>query len=496
MYGGAWKGPHAEQNVLDAIALGYRAFDTANVYAASYNESAMGIALERARSEGLHRDELFVQTKFTPGIAGNAASECPDGPWDPKTCMFDKTADLETQVRQSAQTSLDHLRVEQLDALILHEARQPWDDLVTIWRAFENLHHEGKTASIGLSHIHDASTFRRLLEIATIKPSFVQHPIFASNGWDRTIREICLEHGIVFQAYSLNHADNDFVYETDTVQQIARRLDCTPRQVVVAMTKRLGLLPLVGPQDPIKMAQSITAARYLPQRLTDAEVERLENIASIEGRSRDGRAKVRGNGDGATGTLQGDDAKINLVVVNQLRSDIFMAWQTADHSRARVQKGMHVQPTRIAAGGSHRVNTFHRHGFYFWDAVEGEVAPLYREQDEKRWVRRVRVDGFRDEHEIVIEESFKVVVVNLGLDDHEVFFVDSDSETDGDALALQGMVRNGGGSMSIDMFDGHILELRSVTGLSKRVTMRRKDGDPQLLSVGKIPQRVHAHDEL
>ena len=26
MYGGAWKGPHAEQNVMDAVALGYRAF--------------------------------------------------------------------------------------------------------------------------------------------------------------------------------------------------------------------------------------------------------------------------------------------------------------------------------------------------------------------------------------------------------------------------------------------------------------------------------------
>ena len=28
MYGGAWKGPHAEQNVMNALALGYRAFDT------------------------------------------------------------------------------------------------------------------------------------------------------------------------------------------------------------------------------------------------------------------------------------------------------------------------------------------------------------------------------------------------------------------------------------------------------------------------------------
>ena len=52
MYGGAWKGPHAEHNVLQAVAQGYRAFDTANVYAASYNETAVGekISLSKRNS--------------------------------------------------------------------------------------------------------------------------------------------------------------------------------------------------------------------------------------------------------------------------------------------------------------------------------------------------------------------------------------------------------------------------------------------------------------
>ena len=164
MYGGAWKGPHAEHNVLQAVAQGFRAFDTANVYAASYNETAVGVALDRAiRAGGLRREDFFIQTKFTPGIAQNPASECPDGPWDPATCMFDKSADLSTQVKQSAQTSLAHLRVDQLDSLVIHESRQPWDDLLVMWRAFEDLVAEGKVKSIGLSHIHDPGSLRRLL---------------------------------------------------------------------------------------------------------------------------------------------------------------------------------------------------------------------------------------------------------------------------------------------------------------------------------------------
>eukprot|EP00614_Pseudopedinella_elastica_P025339 CAMPEP_0172632328 /NCGR_PEP_ID=MMETSP1068-20121228/183769_1 /TAXON_ID=35684 /ORGANISM="Pseudopedinella elastica, Strain CCMP716" /LENGTH=92 /DNA_ID=CAMNT_0013443691 /DNA_START=99 /DNA_END=373 /DNA_ORIENTATION=- len=67
MYGSAWKGPHGEQNVLDALEMGYRSLDTANVYPASYNETAVGVAIERARAAGLKREDFFIQTKFTPG---------------------------------------------------------------------------------------------------------------------------------------------------------------------------------------------------------------------------------------------------------------------------------------------------------------------------------------------------------------------------------------------------------------------------------------------
>jgi diketogulonate reductase-like aldo/keto reductase len=86
-----------------------------------------------------------------------------------------------------------------------------------MWRAFEDLVAEGKVKSIGLSHIHDPASLHRLLGAAKIKPSFIQHPIFASNGWDREIRQICRQHGILFQAYYINHPENDLVYQTETV---------------------------------------------------------------------------------------------------------------------------------------------------------------------------------------------------------------------------------------------------------------------------------------
>ena len=462
MYGSAWKGPHAEQNVLDAIALGYRMFDTANVYPASYNETAMGVALERARAAGLRREDLFIQTKFSRGISKD---NCPDGPWDPASCMYDKTADLATQVKQSAQTSLAHLRVAKIDAIVLHDAREPWDDLVVMWRALEDLQMEGKTAHIGVSHAHDAATFRRLLSVARIKPSFVQNPTVALNRWDYEIRLICREHNIVYQAYALNHVVNDFVYQTRAVKQIARRLGSTPQQVVVAMTRRLGLLPLVGPQDPIKQAHALTASRYLGARLTAAEVETLENIAfsGVETASR-------------------ADEQLQLTVSNHLQSDVLMAWQHPDHTQLRKLHGMHAEPLLVAAGERRTIGARHRFGFYIWEAAEGTVAPLFREGAGKRWVRHVRADSYLDKNEVIVDASVQVTVVNLGPTDVEVFFVPQDARPD--TMVSQGVAPGGGGSLYLRSSEGHTFEMRSADGVAWRRTVRRADGDPQLLPVG------------
>jgi diketogulonate reductase-like aldo/keto reductase len=123
-----------------------------------------------------------------------------------------------------------HLRITQLDSLVLHEMRQPWEDLQIIWRAMEDVYAEGYVAKIGVSHAHDPVTFRQLLAFAKVKPSFVQNPAFAYNQWDRDIRMICYEYDIIYQAYSLNHQENEFVYQTREVKAIASRLQRTPQQ--------------------------------------------------------------------------------------------------------------------------------------------------------------------------------------------------------------------------------------------------------------------------
>src|SRR5262249_41111247 len=105
MYGTAWKKEATKQLVKFAVAAGFRAIDTANQLI-HYQEALVGEALQELEKEGIKRDVLFLQTKFTSA----------DGQ-DHRT-PYDASADLTTQVRQSFESSLVHLCTGYIDSYV------------------------------------------------------------------------------------------------------------------------------------------------------------------------------------------------------------------------------------------------------------------------------------------------------------------------------------------------------------------------------------------
>ena len=65
MYGTAWKKEATTQLVQLAVAAGFTAIDTANQLI-HYQEVLVGEALLAIAQQGVARDHLFLQTKFTP----------------------------------------------------------------------------------------------------------------------------------------------------------------------------------------------------------------------------------------------------------------------------------------------------------------------------------------------------------------------------------------------------------------------------------------------
>jgi diketogulonate reductase-like aldo/keto reductase len=264
IYGTAWKKDATTQLVQSAVAAGFTAIDTANQMI-HYQEALVGEALQALAKEGVKRETLFLQTKFTP-VGGQGGRP----PYDP-------SADLTSQVRQSFDSSLGHLHTDYVDSYVLHSPysrRGLGEADREVWAAMEGLYDSGKTKMIGVSNIA-AGQLAQLCEQASHKPMVVQNRCFAALGWDMEVREICRANGVVYQGFSLLTANQE-VLADPAVHMIAQRLGAGIAQVIFAFALQAGMLPLTGTTSRPHMAEDLEAAQL---SLTGEEIQRIETIA-------------------------------------------------------------------------------------------------------------------------------------------------------------------------------------------------------------------------
>ncbi|HEX5670819.1 MAG TPA: hypothetical protein VFX66_04720, partial [Sulfuricurvum sp.] len=65
IYGTAWKKERTADLVVQAVLSGFRGIDTA-CQPKHYEEPLVGAAIRRLRDHSILREDLFIQTKFTP----------------------------------------------------------------------------------------------------------------------------------------------------------------------------------------------------------------------------------------------------------------------------------------------------------------------------------------------------------------------------------------------------------------------------------------------
>ncbi len=263
MYGTAWKKEATTQLVQLAVAAGFTAIDTANQLI-HYQEALVGEALLALSQQGITRDRLFLQTKFTSTNGQDHRTP------------YDVSADLTTQVLQSFNSSLAHLHTDYLDSYVLHGPyqRQGLGEADReVWTAIEGLYRSGKTKMIGISNV-TAGQLTQLCAQATVKPMMVQNRCYAAFGWDREVREICRSHGIIYQGFSLLTA-NQGIFAEPAIRAIAQRLGAGLAQVVFRFAMQVGMLPLTGTTNPQHMKEDLEAEQLT---LTAEDMQVIETI--------------------------------------------------------------------------------------------------------------------------------------------------------------------------------------------------------------------------
>ena len=264
MYGTAWKKEATTELVQLAVSSGFTAIDTANQII-HYHEALVGKALLALDAQGITRDSLFLQTKFTP-VGGQ----------DHRT-PYDASAGITDQVGQSFESSLEHLHTDYVDSYVLHGpysryglGKEDWE----VWKALEEIYQSGKAKMIGISNVN-AGQLKLLCDNAEIKPMVVQNRCYAVLGWDKEIREICQAHGIIYQGFSLLTANRDVLRDPE-IWEIAKRVGTGPAQVIFRFAQQIGMLPLTGTTSQQHMQEDLQAETF---ELTPNEVTRVEMIA-------------------------------------------------------------------------------------------------------------------------------------------------------------------------------------------------------------------------
>jgi len=265
IYGTAWKKDATTALVQTAVSAGFTAIDTAN-QPKHYSEALAGDALAALATQGHVRDSLFLQTKFTP-IGGQDQRV----PYDPQ-------ADLKTQVRQSFDSSLQHLKTDRIDSYLLHGpynyprlGPEDWE----VWSAIEEIYESGRVGMIGISNVN-VLQLALLMDKAKVKPMVVQNRCFANRGWDREVRELCGKLGIMYQGFSLLTA-NPFVVRHPNVIGMAKRIGVQPEQVVFRFAMHAGMVPLTGTSNLQHMKEDLKVHDF------ELKPEEVDFIETIEG---------------------------------------------------------------------------------------------------------------------------------------------------------------------------------------------------------------------
>ena len=247
---------NAAEVVYQSIKDGTKLIDTASKY---LNEEEVGKGIKKAIEEGIvKREDLFVVTK----------------------CWITEKEDPEKALR----SSLARLQLDYVDLYLDHwpsgksyEGSREQFKLVSMkdmWPKMESLVEKGLTKSIGVSN-YNVQNILIILSICKIKP-VVNEVEFHPYLYQKDLKDFCDKENIKILAYNplvkggycknrhekvMLEKGLDLLNE-DIVQDIAKKYNKTPGQIILNWHIHLGTIPIPGTSNPQRMKENLASAQF------------------------------------------------------------------------------------------------------------------------------------------------------------------------------------------------------------------------------------------
>ena len=259
LYGTAWKKEKTAAFVKSALLSGFRGIDTAG-QPKHYQENLVGVGLLEAYESGLRREDIYIQTKFTP-IDGQDINNMP----------YDKDATLPEQIKQSFLKSQENLYTDYIDSYVLHSPLFPSSKLKLAWNTMETFYENKEVGQLGISNCYDLKVLQYLYENSTVKPAIVQNRFYAQTNYDADIRSWCKEKGIIYQVFWTLTANPELI-NGEIISNMAKKYQKTNSQVFYRFLNQIDVIPLIGTTSKAHMLDDMDIFSF---KLESSEVVSL-----------------------------------------------------------------------------------------------------------------------------------------------------------------------------------------------------------------------------
>lgn len=231
-----------ERAVSDALAAGYRSFDTASAY---QNEEAVGAAIAKS---GIPREELFITTK-----------------------LWVQDAPAEANTAAAFDASLSKLGLDYLDLYLIH---QPFGDYYGQWRAMENINRDGRARAIGVSNFPPDRVIDLILN-TEIQPAINQ---IETNPFHQRVDEqaVLVEEGVQIESWGPFAEGKNGLFTNELLAGIGASYGKSVAQVVLRWLIQRDVVVIHKTVSPERMAQNLDVFDF---ELTE---EDMAQIASLD----------------------------------------------------------------------------------------------------------------------------------------------------------------------------------------------------------------------
>ena len=262
IYGTAWKKENTTDLVFEALKQGFKGVDTA-CQPKHYREDLVGLGLLKAYEIGIKRQDLFLQTKFTP-IDGQDQSNMP----------YLANDEIEIQVEKSFETSKKNLHTDFINAYILHSPVYPGSKLQRVWQKMEEFYDKKEVGALGISNCYDLDVLKYLFNNAKVKPSIVQNRFYAQSGYDKEIRDFCKQNNITYESFwSLTANPN--ILSSEVLQNLALKYEKGVAEIFYRFLNHIDIVPLNGTTSTKHMIEDLKIGEF---ELTNDEINSILNL--------------------------------------------------------------------------------------------------------------------------------------------------------------------------------------------------------------------------